>query len=236
MDREPIVDRILADYEHLEPGQSDSWNPVSSKFQLGYRLNLFYALARALQHVEPPLEDLRVLDLGCGNGRSTRMYLDMGLQPQQLRGLDLRPGAIALARKLNPAIQWDVHDGGKLPTGHNWLSTTTVFSSVAGRESRQGVVARIRESLPTGGYVFHYDARRANDFAGGDSIDAKRLFADFSLVWSQRLGRFSGVPLGNRLQGLLSGRLRGDDRTASLREMVGDALAPSNEVLLLRKT
>jgi SAM-dependent methyltransferase len=236
MDRDPVVDQILADYGQLEPGQSDAWNPVGSKFQLGYRLNLFYALARALQHVERPLQDLRVLDLGCGNGRSTRMYLDMGLQPQQLRGLDLRPGAIALARKLNPAIQWDVHDGGDLPAGHNWLSTTTVFSSVAGGERRQAVVARIADSLPSGGYVFYYDARRANPFAGNDVIDPRRLFAGFSVVWSQRLGRFSGMPLGSRLRGLLASGLRGDDRTASLREMLGDALAPSNEVLLLRKT
>ena len=79
MGQNPVVDQILTDYETLEPGQSDSWNPVGSKFQLGYRLSLFYALARALQQVEPPLADLRVLDLGCGNGRSTRMYLDMGL-------------------------------------------------------------------------------------------------------------------------------------------------------------
>lgn len=236
MDRDRVVHQILADYEDLEPGQSDAWNPVGSKYQLGYRLNLFYGLAKALRCVEHPLQDLRVLDLGCGNGRSTRMYLDMGLQPQQLRGLDLRPGAIALARKLNPAIQWDIHDGGALPSGHNWLSTTTVFSSIAGRENRQAVVARIRDSLPSGGHLFYYDSRRANPFAGNDLIEPWLLFADFNLVWSQRLGRFSGVPMGDRLQGLWAGQLRGDDRTASLREMIGDALAPSHEILLLRKT
>jgi len=235
MNREPVVDQILADYSRLEPGQSDSWNPVSSKFQLGYRLNLFYALTRALQYVDHPLQDLRVLDLGCGTGRSTRMYLDMGLQPQQLRGLDLRAGAIALASKLNPAIQWDVHDGGELPSGHNWLSASTVFSSVAGRESRQAIVARIRDSLPAGGYVFYYDLRRANPFAGADLIDPRLLFADFSVVWSERLGRFTGVPFRDRVRGLLASGFQGNDGTASLREMVSDALAPSNEVLLLRK-
>ena len=236
MDRNPVADQILTDYDQLEPGQTDSWNPVGSKFQLGYRLNLFYGLAKALRCIETPLQDLRVLDFGCGNGRSARMYLDMGLQPQQIRGLDLRPGAIALARTLNPAIQWDVHDGGDLPRGHNWLSVTTVFSSVAGPEGRQAVAARIRESLPSSGYVFYYDALRANPFAGDDPIDARGLFADFSVVWSQRLGRFSGVPLADRLTGLVTSRLAGDADRASLREMIGDALRPSNEVFLLRKT
>jgi SAM-dependent methyltransferase len=236
MDSEALVEQVLADYSGLEPGQSDSWNPVGSKFELGYRLNLFHALASALQHVEFPLRELQVLDLGCGNGRSARTYLDMGLHPEQLSGLDLRPGAIALARKLNPAIRWALYDGGDLPLGHNWVSTTAVFSSVATRESRQEIVGRIRNSLPAGGYLFYYDFRKANAFAGRDRIEPRSLFADFSLVWGQRLGRFSSVPVRSRLQGLLASRLSGDDRTASLREVIGDILAPSHEALLLRKT
>jgi SAM-dependent methyltransferase len=230
-----FVDQVLADYNALEPDRADSWNPVGSKFQLGYRLNLFYALARALQRVGGRLGDLRVLDLGCGNGRSARMYLDMGLRPEQVRGLDLRPGAIALARELNPAIRFDLYDGGELPTGHNWLSTTTVFSSVAGREGRQAIVQRIAASLPAGGHVFYYDMRQANPFAGGDVIDPEHLFGDFELLWRRGLGRFSGVPVKDRLRGLFATRFGGDAMAASLREIAGDTLSPSHEALLLRK-
>lgn len=230
-----FVDQILADYSSLEPDQADSWNPVESKFELGYRLNLFFALTRALQRVDGQLEQLRVLDLGCGNGRSARMYLDLGLRPEQVCGLDLRPGAIALARRLNPAIRFDPYDGGELPTGHNWLSTTTVLSSVAGRECRQAIVDSIAASLQVGGYVFYYDMRRANPFAGGDVIDPERLFRDFSLVWRQPLGRFSGIPLRDRFRGVMTTWLGGDARSASLREIAGDTLAPSHEALLLRK-
>jgi SAM-dependent methyltransferase len=236
MHRKRIVEQVLSDYSRLEPGQSDSWNPIGSKFELGYRLNLFYALTRALQHIEAPLDDLRILDLGCGNGRSARMYLDLGVRPDQLTGLDFREGAIALARQLNPAIRWEPYDGGDLPSGHNWVSATAVFSSIATHESRQDIVAQIRESLPTGGYMFYYDFRRANPFAGGDPIGPRRLFADLNLIWSQRLGRFSALPMRDRLHGLLAGRLAGDHMTVSLREMVSDMLAPSHEVLLLRKT
>src|SRR5258706_4314786 len=97
------------------------------------------------------------------------MYLDMGLRPEQLCGLDLRAGAIVLARNLNPAIRFDVYDGGDLPSGRNWVSTATVFSSVKGREERQAVADRISSALPAGGYLFYYDMRRANPFGGGGS-------------------------------------------------------------------
>lgn len=230
-----FVEKLLDDYRNLEPDQADSWNPVFSKFQLGYRLNLFFSLVRALQEIDFQLEDLRILDLGCGNGRSARVYLDLGLRPEQITGLDLRSGAIDLARKLNPAIRFDLYDAGELPSGHNWISTTTVFSSVATREHRLEVVDRISASLPIGGYVFYYDMRKANRIAGGDLIEPRLLFRDLELVWRQRLGRFSCVPVGDRLQGILASRLKGDSGRPSLREIVGDALAPSHEALLLRR-
>jgi SAM-dependent methyltransferase len=236
MTADAAIRKLLDDYSQLEPGDADAWNPVGSKFQLGYRLNLYYALARALSLAGVPAADLRVLDLGCGNGRSTRMYLDMGLEPDQLTGLDLRPGALDRARRLNPAIAWRLHDGGPLPAGSNWISMATVFSSVSTAAARVALVDQIRDALPGSGYAFYFDARKANPFAGGDRIRPTRLFADFEVVWRQPLGRFTSIPLRERLRGLWTSRLLGDaTRTASLREMLGDAMAPSNEAILFRK-
>lgn len=230
-----LVEQIRADYERLEPGEADAWNPVGFKYQLGYRLNLFYALTRALEAARRPLSQLRVLDLGCGNGRSARMYLDLGLEPEQICGLDLRIGALARARRLNPALRWELQEADDLPVGHNWLSATTVFSSIATPGARRELAERIAASVPSGGHVFYYDARKANDFAGGDPIGARELFGGLDIVWARRLGRFSSLPLKDRLRGLLATSLRGDGRNASAREMIGDALAPSVDALLLRK-
>ena len=235
MAKDASIQKVLDDYAQLEPGESDSWNPVESKYQLGYRLNLYYAAAKALSVAAAPRSDLRVLDVGCGNGRSTRMYLDMGLEPEQLLGLDLRPGALERARRLNPAIAWRLHGGGELPRGYNWISTSTVFSSVA-PAGRPALAALIRDALPPGGHAFYFDARKANPFAGGDLIEPSRLFAGFEVVWRQALGRFPGIPLGERLRGLWATALRGDPTaTVSLREMIGDLVAPSNEAILFRK-
>jgi hypothetical protein len=67
-------------------------------------------------------------------------------------------------------------------------------------------------------------------------IEPEVLFRNFHLAWRQPLGRFSGVPVRDRFQGLLASRLRGNARRPSLREIAGDILAPSHEALLLRKT
>ena len=231
----PLIDQILSDYDALEPGESDAWIPIGCKYQIGLRLNIYYSLSKSLGSATIPLRDLRVIDLGCGTGRSARVYIDMGLRPEQIRGLDFRPGAIALARMLNPAIQWDVYDGEVLPPGCNWISAATVFSSVASPESRQAIVGRIWDALPSGGYMFYYDFRKANPFAGGDLIEPHRLFRDFTLVWGQRFGRCSTIPAKDRLLGLWMTGFRGDDTRASLRELLGDALAPSHEALLFQK-
>jgi SAM-dependent methyltransferase len=235
VEQDRYVDQVLADYAELEPEGADSWNPVTSKFQLGYRLNLYYALARALQRCQRPLETLKVLDLGCGNGRSTRTYLAMGLDPQQLTGMDLRPAALARARQLNPAIEWMQHGGGDLPAGYNWISATAVFSSIARGQARRQAADRIAEALPVGGHVFYYDTRLANDFAGGDPIEPLGLFDGLTPIWRTRLGRFSALPFKERVRGALDTGMRGDPLTPSLREMVSDLIKPSVEALLLRK-
>jgi hypothetical protein len=39
---------VLKAYDILEPGDTDSWNPVGNDYELAYRLSLFYCLTKAL--------------------------------------------------------------------------------------------------------------------------------------------------------------------------------------------
>jgi SAM-dependent methyltransferase len=180
-----VAEQIRADYEVLEPGRADAWNPVGSSFELVYRLGLLHAVTQALRLVEIRVRELRVLDIGCGNGRSTRMYLDLGLHPDQLTGLDVRPGAIDLARTLNPSIRFDVYDGEKIPFpdgAFTWIHVSTVVSSIKTHKHRLELAARITEKLRPGGYVFYFDLIRANDFAGHDTIRPEALFPGLEVV------------------------------------------------------
>jgi SAM-dependent methyltransferase len=220
---------LIEHYQVLEPGEGDTWNPVHSDFELAYRLSLSYVLTQCLRLCELPIQDLRVLDVGCGNGRSTRAYLDLGLRPDQLVGIDLRGGAIGLARRLNPAIDFRECDVTALAErdSFTWIQAATVHSSVESHESRQELVDAMTRLVAPGGYLFYFDLWRANGFAGYDVIDVERLHAGFDTVWSTSVRAHRALPrLRNRLTVIRNGR--------SLPEVVRHVARPRTRLAQLR--
>lgn len=215
-------EQVVSDYERLEPGDGDTWNPLTADVQLAYRLGLYHALCLAVRASGREPSRLTVVDLGCGNGRSTRMYLDLGFRPDQLTGLDLRPNSIALASRLNPAIQFATLDGPGLPYPDgsvSWLSLCTVMSSILGQESRAGMAAEIRRVLAPDGFLFYFDHVRANDFAGGDRIAPAALFRPLTVHWQRDV----------RMKEFLPDHVPGTDEPArlnALRWRFGTSLGP----------
>lgn len=205
--------QVIRDYETLEPGEGDSWNPLDADFELLYRLRLMYSVKRAMRAAKVKADSIRVLDLGCGNGRSTRMYLDLGLLPRQLRGVDLRPGAVAAATLRNPAIEYVAYDGVRIPPpatgdGYDWVQLSTVVSSIKDPDARRLVVEQIEKVLKPGGYVFYFDLVVANGFAGGDAIGPEQnLFSRYRVVWRKRFCSWSLLPFRDCLW-TLSGVVR----------------------------
>lgn len=184
------VGQIVRDYATMEPDESDTWNPVGSDTELEYRLSFLFGLTKCLELCDIPLTQLRVLDIGCGTGRSTRLYIDLGLRPDQLMGLDVRPGTVALAKRLNPAISFQTYDGRAIgfPSGSfNWIQLGTVFSSIADHGHRAHVAAQAMAQLRSGGYLCYLDRWRANEFAGGDVLQPEALFAPLRTVWASPL-------------------------------------------------
>jgi SAM-dependent methyltransferase len=235
------VDQVLRDYATMEPGEADTWNPVGSDTELGYRLAFLFALTRCLELCEIPAPQLRVLDVGCGNGRSARAYLDLGLHPEQVTGLDLRPGAIALARKLNPAITFCTHDehAADFPAAaFNWIQFSTVFSSVADPGHRAHLAAEACHRLQPGGYLFYLDLWRANEFAGGDVLRPEAMFSSLRVVWASPLRAHQCFPAVRH-----PWTFRRRDRTwvkqvralLAVRTRLHRLLHPSHYVMLARK-
>lgn len=233
------VASVLKIYDLMEPGEADTWNPVLSEYELGYRLALYSSLARALACVSDRLASLRVLDYGCGNGRSTRTYLEFGLRAAQLTGVDIRPGAIEAARKLHPALRFEVIGGHEAPCGgsrFDWVGVTTVFSSVVSSEARQRLADLLQATLAPGGHLFYFDLIRANAFAGAERIGPGALFAALEPVWHRRLDTYRLVPASERV-----GLPRAEEgAVATLQRIpllarIKRRLVPSHEVFLFRR-
>ena len=184
-----LFQQVVTDYESLEPGSSDTWNPLHDDVELDHRVELFRHLAWGVREAGVDPTETTVLDLGCGNGRSTRMYLDLGWTPKRVSGLDLRAGALEHARTRHPTIRYAQYDGESVPPsfrGADWASLCTVMSSVRAPEARAHLAACARDAVKAGGHLFFWDLLVANPFAGGDPLRPAELFPGWSVVWERR--------------------------------------------------
>jgi SAM-dependent methyltransferase len=91
---------------------------------------------------EMPLTGL-VADLGCGPGHVTQFLSERGLQ---VIGLDVSPGMIAQASRLNPELQFQGGDMRALPVNDvSWAGIVAFYSLL--HFQRTEVVAVLRECL-----------------------------------------------------------------------------------------
>lgn len=186
-----IKESLLEKYDKLEPGENDTWNPVNVDFELGYRLSHLYSLTKCLRLSHIPLKELTLLDIGCGNGRSTRIYIDLGLRPEQLTGIDVREGAISLASKLNPAINYKTTEGNTLEFpdhSFNWIQLTTAFSSIPDETDRRNLAVEVNRLLAPGGYLYCYDLYFLINFENQNMsrkiLNPAEIFPKLNPVWT----------------------------------------------------
>ncbi|MBF2025820.1 MAG: class I SAM-dependent methyltransferase [Oscillatoriales cyanobacterium C42_A2020_001] len=237
-----VAQQVLSDYEVLEPDEADTWNPVKSEYEIAYRLSLLYYTAKAVCLSSISLETAKLLDLGCGNGRSTRMYLDLGLCPEQLTGLDLRPGTINLARKLNPAINFLSYEGEALPfadQSFNWVSMAGVISQIQDVESRKNLITEIYRKLQPGGFVYNFDKFRASGLVGGGEVRPLQYFSpeQFRKIWYTPVRSYQFMSLKEKVANLFGREFsagNGEFKKKFLTRL-SQVVRPSHSVLLVQK-
>lgn len=111
-------------------------------------------LARRFSQVVSPTRPIDVLDVGCGTGQSRQIY-----QPLARRyvGVDLSPGAIAIARGRFPEVEWLVADACALPAPDASFDVVA-FSSVLHHIPNFGpALAEARRVLRPDGWAFAFD-------------------------------------------------------------------------------
>jgi SAM-dependent methyltransferase len=145
----------------------------------------------ALNAVDFALEEARVLDFGCGDGAWLRLLIDLGADPGKLTGMDLSASRIAGARRANPAVDWQVVDGGAIPAADaqfDLVLQTTVFSSILDAGLTGALAREMDRVTRPGGAIFwadllHGDPGRLRAFTRDE---LQRLFPAYTVAYERR--------------------------------------------------
>jgi SAM-dependent methyltransferase len=112
-----------------------------------------------------PLDDLRVADIGCGNGTWLLEFAQWGARPRNLAGIDLDRSRIDRAREVLPASDLRVGDArttGWASSSFDIVSQFTVFTSILDPGVKREVAAELIRILRPSGIVVWFDSRRSN--------------------------------------------------------------------------
>lgn len=132
--------------------QIDYWNRIGPDKPFGHPVNL----ERLSQHLSV---GSRILDLGCGYGRTLGLLFDQGYR--NLVGFDLAPAMIAKARVRFPTIDFEVLEAPpQLPLADSSVDAVLLFSvltCVPTDAGQQNIVREIQRVLRHGGLLYISD-------------------------------------------------------------------------------
>jgi SAM-dependent methyltransferase len=184
------AERIRAAYARREErgleGRYSYWEPANLYLYQGRERALVSLLAGAGLL---PMTNLRVLDVGCGEGAVLRDLLRLGARPDNLVGVDLLASRLARARALNADMAFSVADAAGLPfpnASFELLLAFTILSSIVDVEARGAAASEILRVLRPGGAVIIYDFwvnPRNPDVRPLSRAEVRRLFPGCTFNW-----------------------------------------------------
>jgi len=127
---------------------------------------------RALEHLLQsagfiPLDNRRILDIGCGSGKILAGFESWGAKRQNLFGVDLLADRIKRAKEQFPEITFRETNAEALPFvdgSFDLVAVFTVFSSILDDQMARNITREINRVLRSGGAVVWYDFRLNNPF------------------------------------------------------------------------
>jgi len=108
-----------------------------------------------------PLDNKKILEIGCGNGDKILQLLNLGFEPSNIIGNDLLPDATKKARsRLPSAINIIDGDATKLdfePNSFDIVYQSTVFSSILDDNFQKLLANKMWQWVKPGGGILWYD-------------------------------------------------------------------------------
>jgi SAM-dependent methyltransferase len=176
--------RIQHVYARRAPTGRYGWDQPGHVFML---LQLERELLRALaRNHRLPLDQQRILEMGCGSGHFLRELVKWGATPANLVGIDLLEERLSEARTRLPAgVRLEHRNAGR--TGYaddsfDMVLQMTTFTSILSSELRRELASEMCRVLAPGGLIVWYDFRVNNpsnpDVRGIGAREIRGLFPD----------------------------------------------------------
>ena len=118
-------------------------------------------LALLARHVKISLDEVKILEIGCGTGFWLREFVKWGARPENIVGLDLLPDRIEECRRLcPPAVTAHCGNASCIDApdrSFDLLLQSTAFSSVLDKSARSRMAAEMVRVLRDNGIILWYD-------------------------------------------------------------------------------
>ena len=142
-------------------GLRDLYSPLRPEVMLARQQRQRVMLELLSRHAAQPLEQLRVLEVGCGSGSNLLELASLGFDASRLVGNELLPERAAAARRQLPAAA-ALHEGDatQLPfdgDSFDLVYQSTVFSSLLDDAFQQRLANAMWRWVKPGGGVLWYD-------------------------------------------------------------------------------
>lgn len=118
-------------------------------------------LALLAKHIKLPLEEMKILEIGCGTGFWLREFIKWGARPENIVGLDLMPDRLEECRRLCPAeVTLKCGSASSIEmrdASFDLVLQSTVFSSVLDRATKHQIAGEMVRMLHSDGIILWYD-------------------------------------------------------------------------------
>ncbi len=133
------------------------------------------------------LNQLLLLDIGCGNGGMLQYFIEQGFDQKKLFGIDLSESRITRAKLKLPEADFSIGDVTKVklePEKFDAVSAFDLFSHLKTKEDIIAGLSNIYDSLKPGGVFIWYDIYAADHFEVPESNESwgfsKEQFKQFA--------------------------------------------------------
>jgi glycosyltransferase involved in cell wall biosynthesis len=156
------LDRLRAEYADRERRLAEQdrysvFNPAQL-FLIQQRQRAVLALLK--RHGLTSLAERRCLEAGCGKGGVLLEYLNYGVKPCQLHGVDVLPVSLQVAQQTLPHLPLINADAQSLPYSSGTFDVVlqyTVFSSILDADLKARLAHELLRVLKPGGLIIWYD-------------------------------------------------------------------------------